>query len=114
MTHQTRARHTRPERRVWQLAALMAVAAAAITVPGFSRLPQSALPTAAWGILVPLFALAEVLVIHLPAERSSHSPSLREIPAMVGLTFLSSVAVRLRLSSWAPASPWSRGRDCGG
>ena len=45
-------------------------------------------PTLAWGVLLPVFALAEVLVIHLPAERSSHSLLLREIPAVVGLTFL--------------------------
>ena len=41
--------------------------------------------------------VAEVLVIHLPAERSSHSLLLREIPAVVGLTFLPPPAVRHRL-----------------
>jgi diguanylate cyclase (GGDEF)-like protein len=88
MTSQTRARHTRPERRVWQLAGLMAVAAAAVAVPAFLADPEAAIPTVAWGILLPLFALAEVTVIHLPAARSSHSHVLREIPAVAGLTFL--------------------------
>src|SRR3954467_7140008 len=88
MTDEERARHTRAEVRVWQLAALMAVAAVAIAVPGFLAAPHTAVPTVAWGVLVPLFALAEVLVIHVPAERSSHSLLLREIPAVAGLTFL--------------------------
>src|SRR3954454_16493845 len=88
MTEQARARHTRPERRVWQLAGLMAAAAVAIAAPGFVADPRAAAPTVAWVVLLPLFALAEVLVIHLPAERSSHSLLLREIPAVAGLTFL--------------------------
>ena len=45
-------------------------------------------PLVAMLVLVPVFALAEVVVIHLPAQRSSHSHTLREIPAVVGLTFL--------------------------
>jgi diguanylate cyclase (GGDEF)-like protein len=88
MTQQTRVRTTRPERRVWQLAASMAVLAVAGAVPDFLVDPHSAVPTATWWTLVPLFAVAEVLVIHLPAERSSHSHVLREIPAVAGLTFL--------------------------
>ena len=88
MTTQTRARRTLPERRVWQLAALMAAAAAAVAVPFFLAHPHTAVPSVAWFILLPLFALVEVLVIHLPAERSSHTLSLREIPAIAGLTFL--------------------------
>jgi diguanylate cyclase (GGDEF)-like protein len=88
MTKHTRARHTRSERRVWQLAGLLVAAACAVAVPDFLANPHSAVPTVAWFILVPLFALAEVTVIHLPAERSSHSHVLREIPAIAGLTFL--------------------------
>jgi diguanylate cyclase (GGDEF)-like protein len=88
MSNQTRARHTRPERRVWQLAGLMAAAACVVAVPVLGADPHAAVPTVAWYILLPLFALAEVTVIHLPAERSSHSHVLREIPAVAGLTFL--------------------------
>jgi diguanylate cyclase (GGDEF)-like protein len=73
---------------VWQLAALKAAAAVAVAAPGFIAHPYAAVPGVAWCILLPLFALAEVHVIHLPAERSSHSHVLREIPAVAGLTFL--------------------------
>jgi diguanylate cyclase (GGDEF)-like protein len=73
---------------VWQLAALMAAAAVTVAAPGFVAHPYAAVPGVAWCILLPLFALAEVHVIHLPAERSSHSHVLREIPAVAGLTFL--------------------------
>ena len=38
--------------------------------------------------LVPLFALAEVVVIHLPTQSNAHGHTLREIPAVLGLTFL--------------------------
>ena len=83
-----RGSHSRPERRVWQLAGVMAVAAAAVIAPPFLADPHAAVPTVAWAILVPVFALAEAVVIHLPAERSSHSLLLREIPAVIGLAFL--------------------------
>jgi diguanylate cyclase (GGDEF)-like protein len=88
MSEQSRAGHTRGERRVWQLAALMAAVAAAVSVPGFLAHPHAAVPGVAWVVLLPTFFLAEVVVIHLPAERSSHSHVLREIPAVAGLTFL--------------------------
>ena len=38
--------------------------------------------------LIPLFGLAEVVVIHLPTQRNAHGHTLREVPAVVGLTFL--------------------------
>jgi diguanylate cyclase (GGDEF)-like protein len=82
------ARSRDPERRVWQLAGLMAVGAACLAVPMLAADPRAAIPSTGWAVLVPLFALAEVVVIHLPAQRSSHSHTLREIPAVVGLTFL--------------------------
>ena len=37
---------------------------------------------------MPLFALAEVVVIHLPTQRNAHGHTLREVPAVLGLTFL--------------------------
>jgi diguanylate cyclase (GGDEF)-like protein len=88
MDQQTAAGDARRERRVWQLAALMAAAAAAVAVPGLVADPRAAVPGVAWAVLLPVFFLAEVVVIHLPAERSSHSHVLREIPAVAGLTFL--------------------------
>ena len=44
--------------------------------------------TLRWFVLLPLFALAEVVVIHLPTQRNAHGHTLREIPAVLGLTFL--------------------------
>jgi len=40
-------------------------------------------------LLLPLFAIAEVLVVHLPTLRSAYSHTLREVPAVAGLAFLS-------------------------
>ena len=42
----------------------------------------------AWLVLLPLFALAEVVVIHLPTQRNAHGHTLRELPAVLGLIFL--------------------------
>jgi diguanylate cyclase (GGDEF)-like protein len=77
------------DRRVWQLSAAMTAVAVAVAAPrlDLSWPPPSELPVL-WLALVPAFALAEIVVIHLPAQRSSHSHTLREIPAIVGLTFL--------------------------
>ena len=50
--------------------------------------PHTAVPTSTWWMLLPAFALAEVLVVHFPAKRSSHSHTFREMPAIVGLTLL--------------------------
>ncbi|MBV9830189.1 MAG: hypothetical protein JOZ82_01230, partial [Marmoricola sp.] len=78
------------ERRVWQLSFVMAAVAVATAAP---RVDVSTLvshpPAVACLALLPFFALAEIVVIHLPAQRSSHSHTLREIPAIAGLTFLS-------------------------
>jgi diguanylate cyclase (GGDEF)-like protein len=76
------------ERRVRQLVALMALLAAATTTSVLTGDPSAARPGLVWLVLLPCFALAEVAVIHLPSIRSSHSHTLREIPAIAGLTFL--------------------------
>ena len=80
---------TAAKRHVRQLSMLMAVAAVAATAlqvgPNWSHLQA---PEPAFFVLVPLFALAEIVVINLPGQRTSHSHTLREIPAIVGLTFL--------------------------
>jgi len=46
---------------------------------------QSPLP---WWALIPLFALAEIFVIHLPTARNAHTHSLREVPTVLALAFL--------------------------
>jgi diguanylate cyclase (GGDEF)-like protein len=73
---------------VWLLAATMAAFVALIVVPGAVEDPWLLVPGAAWFALLPLFALAEVWVIHLPTQRNAHGHTLREVPAVLGLTFL--------------------------
>jgi diguanylate cyclase (GGDEF)-like protein len=78
------------DRRVWQLSFVMLAVALAVAAPRLGPVwpPPAELPWL-WLALVPVFAIAEIVVIHLPAQRSSHSHTLREIPAIAGLTFLS-------------------------
>ncbi len=82
----------RTERRttllIWVLAGVMAALAGLIAVPGMLADPGSATPDLEWLALLPLFALAEIVVIHLPTQRNAHGHTLREIPAVLGLTFL--------------------------
>ncbi|MEJ5944121.1 hypothetical protein WDZ17_02280 [Pseudokineococcus basanitobsidens] len=70
------------------LAVLMAVAAVALSVPLLLDDLSDALPSPAWLAVVVLFALCEALVVYLPSTRHSHTFSLREIPAVLGLAFL--------------------------
>jgi signal transduction histidine kinase len=66
----------------------MAGLAVLITAPGFLDEPRASIPDVRWFLLLPLLALAEVVVIHLPTQRNAHGHTLREIPAVLGLTFL--------------------------
>ena len=81
-----------PERQqsgsILLLAAAMASVAVLIAAPGLFDEPAAAKPDLRWLALLPLFALAEVVVIHLPTQRNAHGHTLREIPAVLGLTFL--------------------------
>ncbi len=72
----------------WLLAAAMAAAAGLMAVPGILEHPELAEPGLAWLGLLALFALAEVVVIHLPTQRNAHGHTLRELPAVLGLIFL--------------------------
>ncbi|WP_185995477.1 GAF domain-containing sensor histidine kinase [Nocardioides campestrisoli] len=73
---------------IWLLTVAMAGVAALIALPGVLAEPGAAVPDLTWLALVPLFALAEVVVVHLPTQRNAHGHTLREIPAVLGLTFL--------------------------
>ena len=73
---------------IWLLGAAMAGLAGLIVVPAWLEDPAAAVPDLTWLVLVPLFALAEVVVIHLPTQRNAHGHTLREVPAVLGLTFL--------------------------
>ncbi len=72
----------------WLLAAAMAGLALLLTGPDLLRDPGAFAPNVRWMVLLPLFALAEIVVIHLPTQRNAHGHTLREIPAVLGLTFL--------------------------
>jgi signal transduction histidine kinase len=72
----------------WLLAAAMAVTAVLIAAPGWLDDVGAASPGLWWFGLVPLFAATEVVVIHLPTQRNAYGHTLREIPAVLGLTFL--------------------------
>lgn len=73
---------------IWLLAAAMAGLAGLIAAPAVLDDPGSAAPDLRWFALLPLFALAEIVVVHLPTQRNAHGHTLREIPAVLGLTFL--------------------------
>jgi len=45
-------------------------------------------PWVTWWLLLPLCALAEVFVVHLPTTRNAHTHSFRELPTLLGLAFL--------------------------
>jgi signal transduction histidine kinase len=80
-----------PERRqtfILVLTAAMAGLALVLAAPGLLDDPEKATPDLTWLALLPLFAIAEVVVIHLPTQRNAHGHTLREIPAVLGLTFL--------------------------
>jgi diguanylate cyclase (GGDEF)-like protein len=78
-----------PNGAVWTLTAVMAAVSASIVVGPFGAdFTVAGAPTWQWWALIPVFAVAEVLVVHLPSIRSAHSHTLREIPALIGLAFL--------------------------
>ena len=77
-----------PLSSTWLLAVAMASLAVLISAPGLLDEPGAAVPDLRWLALAPLFALAEVVVIHLPTQTNAHGHTLREIPAVLGLTFL--------------------------
>jgi len=80
----------RPSRRqrVWLLTGGLAAAAAVLHLAVVGRLAPVAAPMRLpwWGLAV-MFALAEVLVVHIELRRDAHSFSLSEIPLVLGLVF---------------------------
>ncbi len=51
------------------------------------------LPGPPWWVMVPAFLLAELVVVHLQFRRESQSVSFREVPLVIGLVFLSPLAL---------------------
>jgi diguanylate cyclase (GGDEF)-like protein len=78
------------EQRVWIFTALLTVGALTLATvlvrwapPGFVHLP---LP---FWVFIPVFAVAELFVVHIHLGRSTQSLSLSETPMVAGLAFLS-------------------------
>jgi diguanylate cyclase (GGDEF)-like protein len=72
--------------RVWLLAAFLALGAAVTFVVGVVPLPRPPGDLSLrWWMLLPLFAGAEIYVVHLQFRRDAHSFSLSEIPLVLGL-----------------------------
>jgi diguanylate cyclase (GGDEF)-like protein len=82
--------HDRPnDIRVWALAVVMgALALALIQLQIPDRLSFEPPPLITW-LVIPLFTLTEMYAVHLPTMRNAHSHTLRELPAVIGLVFLS-------------------------
>ncbi len=78
----------RRPRYVWWLTLALAALAAGVISPQLVSHPETAAPSLTALLLLPLFGLAEVVVIHLPTLRNAHGHTLREIPAVTGLAFL--------------------------
>ena len=84
---------TTGEQRVWTLAAMVAMLAAVGTyaVHSFGVMdPARTIPT--W-VLVGLFYLGEITVVHVKFKRNTQSFSMSEIPLVLGLFFVSPIAL---------------------
>ncbi len=84
------ARPLRPSAtRVWLFTAMLAGLAALVYVEGVANLPPLKSPlTFPWPILAAAFVAAETKVILVHYRRETHSFSLSEIPAVLGLFFV--------------------------
>ena len=76
--------------RVWGLTLTLSVVAVAIYITKLHGLPAHATPfQIPWPLLAVAFAAAELKVVEVHFRRETHSFSLSEFPAVVGLFFLS-------------------------
>ena len=76
--------------RVWGLTLTLSLVAVAIYVARLHGLPAHEAPLKIpWPLLAIAFAAAELKVVEVHFRRETHSFSLSEFPAVVGLFFLS-------------------------
>ena len=79
---------------VWALTALAGGGAVALFVTSVARQSPADfgfhLP---WPALIPLFALAEIVVVHLHVRRSAHTVALAEVPLVLGMLFANPAGV---------------------
>ncbi|MPY96314.1 MAG: diguanylate cyclase, partial [Acidimicrobiia bacterium] len=77
-----------PTGRVWLLTAGLAAFALVLFFAAVVPMrPLEVRTELSWLVLVPLFAAAEVFVVHLKIRRDAHSFSLSEIPLVLGMAF---------------------------
>ena len=78
------------------VATMLAVTVGLFVALGDQQTASVAEPGIPWWLLLPLFALAEVAVLHVPTSRGgAHTHSLRELPNVLGLAFLAPTAYLL-------------------
>jgi diguanylate cyclase (GGDEF)-like protein len=86
----SRGRSTSPAIRVWVFSASLAILAGLLYATLIRNEPPLAVPfQIPWWIIAVGFALADIKVIEVHFRRESHAFSLTEVPAVVGLFFLS-------------------------
>jgi diguanylate cyclase (GGDEF)-like protein len=86
----SRGRSSSPAIRVWAFSASLAVLAGVLYVALIRNDPPLAVPfEIPWWLVAIGFALADIKVIEVHFRRESHAFSLTEVPAVIGLFFLS-------------------------
>lgn len=81
--------------RIWWVAAGTAAVALALLPLVLGREAPNAPVSIPWWALIPLFAIAEALVVHVYLGREAHSFSLSEIPLVLALFFTTPAGVVL-------------------
>jgi diguanylate cyclase (GGDEF)-like protein len=79
--------------RIWVLIVLVGLAAASITFAVADLAPIEAPISLPWPLLVPLVFLGEAAIVSLRFRRDAHAFSMSEVPLVVGLFFVSPVAL---------------------
>ncbi len=74
------------------VATMLAVAVGLFVTLGDQQMASAVGSGVTWWLLLPLFALAEVAVLHVPTSRGAHTHSLRVLPNVLGLAFLTPTA----------------------
>ena len=101
----TRGRSASPAVRVWIFSAFLATLA--LLLYGLFVTDDTALATPfqiPWWLVAGAFALADIKVIEVHFRRESHAFSLTEVPAVIGLFFLSPSAY-VAGHAWSEPSP---------
>jgi diguanylate cyclase (GGDEF)-like protein len=81
------------KRAVWSLTTGVSIVAAALAARLADLDPLLPINAVAWWILIPAFYVAELAVVHVRFKRDAHSFSMSELPLVLGLFFLSPLAL---------------------